>query len=102
MLRELMNLPLPFRRSRFWTWLVAIARRRNLMVDHFVGHRLREVREYAGYSYDDIACLLSVPPGEIFKMEAGHKRINASQLYVLAQYFDVPVAEFFNGFGGAR
>lgn len=67
-------------------------------INRLVGRGLKVIREHLGKSHADLAVLLSVPISDIAKFEAGRKRVPAAQLYVLAQYFDVPVAAFF-GYG---
>ena len=66
--------------------------------NRLVGGWLKAFRGQLGASQADLAVLLSIPISDIAKFEAGRKRVPAAQLYVLAQYFDVPVAAFF-GYG---
>jgi transcriptional regulator with XRE-family HTH domain len=65
-------------------------------VDHFVGAKLRSIRLSAGHSAQRVATVLFLSTNEVGRMEAGKKRISASQLFALANYLDVPVAAFFD------
>ena len=65
-------------------------------VDRFVGAKLRSLRLTAGYSLGRLATVLSLSANDVGRMEAGKKRISASQLFALANYLDVPVAAFFD------
>jgi transcriptional regulator with XRE-family HTH domain len=65
-------------------------------VDLHVGERLKSFRLRYGISASEIAALLSVSQRQIQRFEAGHKRISASQLFMLARHFDVTVAAFFD------
>ena len=65
-------------------------------VDRVVGAKLHSIRVTAGYSPEGVATVLSLSANDVEKMEAGKKRISASQLFALASHFDVPVAAFFD------
>jgi len=64
-------------------------------VDQFVGDKLKNFREEAGESQAAVASILRLSLAEMHKLELGKKRISASQLFVLARHFNVPVASFF-------
>lgn len=65
-------------------------------VDQFVGTKLHTIRTKWGETPEAVGALLSLSTNEIGRMEAGRKRISASQLFLLANYFNVPVAAFFD------
>jgi len=65
-------------------------------VDEHVGGRLREFRATKGLSSQLIAAAIGISPTRLALFEAGRRRISASQLFVLAKLFDVPVAAFFD------
>lgn len=65
-------------------------------VDIHVGKRLQAFRVREGLSSANVAALLSVPRSHIERFEAGHMRLSASRLFILANYLNVPVAAFFD------
>ncbi len=67
-----------------------------LSVDQFIGARLRHMRSRANQTLNQVSILLRVSDYEIEKIEAGRRRATASQLFLLAQHFEVPVASFFD------
>lgn len=75
-----------------------------MIVDQHIGRRLRERRIEQGLSPEELGRLLGASRDDIERMEAGERRIAASQLYLLSQILDIEVATLFEGFGqdGAR
>ena len=70
-------------------------------VDRFVGSKLSTFRLKSGYSQERVGAFLSLSATDIGRMEAGKKRISASQLFALSNYLNVPVAAFFDRREGA-
>jgi len=54
------------------------------------------MRSRADQNLNQVSGLLKVSEDEIKKLEAGRKRATASQLFQLAQHFNVPVSTFFD------
>ena len=52
-----------------------------------LGARLKEAREYRGFSQEDIARYLGVPRSAISLMENGSRRVSATELSRLAQLY---------------
>ena len=67
-------------------------------IDRFLGHRIKELRLLAGMTQQQVAQQLGVSPQQVHKFEKGNDRVSASQLLAIARFFDVPVAELFNGY----
>lgn len=70
--------------------------RTTMSVDQFVGARLSRIRTHCSVSPILLAELLEVRTRDIDLFEQGRKRIPASRLFILAEYFDIPVAAFFD------
>jgi len=80
-------------------WHRVIARwlgRGSPTVDQFVGARLKGFRKHHGASREMLAEVLKVPICDLAKFELGQKRISASKLFMLADYFGTTVAAFFD------
>ncbi|WP_434299319.1 helix-turn-helix domain-containing protein [Corallococcus exiguus] len=56
--------------------------------------RLREAREAAGFSQEDIAQKLSIPRPAVSQIENGHRRVEALELARLAKLYGRPLAFF--------
>jgi transcriptional regulator with XRE-family HTH domain len=54
--------------------------------------RLREAREYLGFSQDDVAKALKIPRSAISLMENGQRRVEALELRALAKIYQTTVA----------
>ena len=88
--------------ARFSKFLrMGFGTRTTMSVDQFVGARLSRIRTHWGISPIMLAELLEVRTRDIDLFEQGRKRISASRLFILAEYFDVPVAAFFDQRVGA-
>lgn len=52
-----------------------------------LGARLREAREYAGYSQEDVASFLGTPRSAISLIESGSRRLDALELQKLSRLY---------------
>lgn len=59
-----------------------------------LGERLREAREYLGFSQEDIAEYLNIPRSALSLMETGQRKVDAFELKKLAALYKRPVAHF--------
>src|SRR5262245_48953541 len=59
-----------------------------------LGERLREAREYLGYSQDQVATFLGVSRSALSLMESGQRKVDALELKKLAGLFKRPVGYF--------
>ena len=59
-----------------------------------LGDRLRQAREYVGYSQDEVATFLNVPRTAVTNMESGQRKVEALELKRLAELFRQPVGYF--------
>lgn len=62
-----------------------------------LGARLREAREYRGFSQDDVARHLGVPRTAISLMESGGRRVEALELRQLAKLYQCSMEELTGG-----
>lgn len=58
-----------------------------------LGARLREAREYRGFSQDEVARHLGIPRSAVSLIETGSRRVEALELQRLAQLFDCSMEE---------
>jgi transcriptional regulator with XRE-family HTH domain len=75
-----------------------IGKRRCSDVDRFLGHRIKQLRLLAGTTQRHLAAQLGVSPQQVCKLETGNGRVSANQLLVIARFFEVPVADLFEGY----
>ncbi|MGH7651512.1 MAG: helix-turn-helix domain-containing protein [Gemmatimonadaceae bacterium] len=61
-----------------------------------LGERLREAREYLGFSQEDTAKFLGVPRSALSLMETGQRKVDAFELKKLATLYERPI-EYFTG-----
>jgi transcriptional regulator with XRE-family HTH domain len=54
--------------------------------------RLREAREYLGFSQDDVAKSLNIPRSAVSLMENGQRKVEALELKALAKIYQTTVA----------
>ena len=59
-----------------------------------LGERLRQAREYVGYSQDEAAAFLKVTRTAVTNMENGQRKVEAIELKRLAELFRQPVGYF--------
>ena len=59
-----------------------------------MGERLREAREYIGFSQDQVATFLGVPRSALSLMETGQRKVDALELKKLAGLYKRSVAYF--------
>ena len=59
--------------------------------------RLREAREYLGFSQEEVAAYLGVPRSALSLIEAGSRKVDALELKKLASLYKRPVAYFTGG-----
>lgn len=62
-----------------------------------LGTRLREAREYLGYSQDEVAKALGLPRPAISNMEAGTRKVEALELEKLARLYGRSIHYFLTG-----
>jgi len=66
-------------------------------VDIYVGKRLKQRRTMMGLSQEAVAKAVGITFQQVQKYEKGSNAMNASRLYELACFMNVPVAYFFDG-----
>ncbi len=59
-----------------------------------LGERLREAREYLGFSQEEVATFLGVPRSALSLMETGQRKVDALELKKLAGLYKRPVGYF--------
>jgi transcriptional regulator with XRE-family HTH domain len=59
-----------------------------------LGEKLRQAREYVGFSQDEVAGFLKVPRTAVTNMESGQRKIEALELKRLAELYRQPVGHF--------
>lgn len=59
-----------------------------------LGEKLREAREYVGYSQDEVAGFLKVPRTAVTNMESGQRKVDALELKRLAELYRQPISHF--------
>ena len=59
-----------------------------------LGDKLREAREYVGFSQDEVATFLKIPRTAVTNMEKGQRKVEALELKRLAELFRQPVSYF--------
>lgn len=62
-----------------------------------LGTKLREAREYRGFSQDDVARHLGVPRTAVSLMESGGRRVEALELRQLAKLYECSMDELTGG-----
>ena len=67
-------------------------------IDRRIGYNIRVLREMrASFSKKTSAGAIGVAYQQVQKYEAGTDRVGAGRLLEIANYLDVPVADFFEG-----
>src|SRR5258706_13147060 len=59
-----------------------------------MGDRLREAREYLGFSQEDVAKYLDVSRSALSNIETGQRKVDALELKKLANLYKRPVTHF--------
>lgn len=59
-----------------------------------MGEKLRQAREYVGYSQDEVANFLRVPRTAITNIESGQRKVDALELKRLAELYRQPATHF--------
>jgi transcriptional regulator with XRE-family HTH domain len=59
-----------------------------------LGEKLRQAREYVGFSQDEVATFLKVPRTAVTNMESGQRKVEALELMRLAELYRQPVGHF--------
>lgn len=62
-----------------------------------LGSRLKEAREYLGFSQEEVATYLGLPRTAITNIEAGVRKIDALELKKLATLYKRPLTHFTGG-----
>jgi transcriptional regulator with XRE-family HTH domain len=65
--------------------------------DQHIGNQIRELRLKLGMSQTRLGQALGVSFQQIQKYENGKNRLSAGQLWLVCNYFGVPVATMFDG-----
>ena len=60
-----------------------------------IGFRLRQMRQRAGYTLEQLAEMVEITSQQIHKYEAGRNMMNTDRLQQIADALSVPVQEFF-------
>jgi transcriptional regulator with XRE-family HTH domain len=66
-----------------------------MIIDQYIGQRMREFRRARGLTQTQVADALDVTFQQVQKYEKGVNRLSASKLMVLAQFLGHPVTEFY-------
>lgn len=61
-----------------------------------LGERLRDAREYLGFSQEDISTYLGIPRSALSLMETGQRKVDAFELKRLSELYKRPL-EYFTG-----
>lgn len=64
-------------------------------IDQLVGSRLRQLRCMNGLTQEAVGRELGVAPQQIQKCEKGENRMSAGKLFLLAEFYKVPMESFF-------
>lgn len=59
-----------------------------------LGERLRQAREYLGFSQDQVATILGVPRSALSLMESGQRKVEVLEMKRLAALYKRPVGYF--------
>jgi transcriptional regulator with XRE-family HTH domain len=59
-----------------------------------LGDKLRQAREYVGFSQDEVANFLKIPRTAVTNIESGHRKVEALELKRLAELYRQPVSHF--------
>lgn len=59
-----------------------------------LGERLRDAREYIGFSQEEVAAFLAIPRSALSLIETGQRKVDALELKKLAGLYKRPVGYF--------
>lgn len=59
-----------------------------------LGTRLREQREYLGYSQDEVAAAVGIPRSAISLVETGQRKLETLELMRFAKIYERPISYF--------
>jgi transcriptional regulator with XRE-family HTH domain len=59
-----------------------------------LGEKLRQAREYLGFSQDEVAAFLKIPRTAMTNIESGQRKVEALELKRLAELYRQPVGYF--------
>jgi len=65
-------------------------------INQFISHQLVNAREELGYTQKKVQEDKVMTQSNLSKIENGAKKISASKLYILAEYYKKPIEYFFN------
>lgn len=66
-------------------------------INQFIGHRIRQMREYYRVSEEELSACLGVTQTQLYNYEIGQSYIPATQLHIAIKHFNVPANLFFEG-----
>lgn len=64
-------------------------------INQFISHQLVKAREELGYTQKKVQEDKVMTQSNLSKIENGAKKISASKLYILANYYNKPLEYFF-------
>ncbi len=59
-----------------------------------LGERIRDARDYLGYSQEDVARYIGIPRSALSNIESGHRRLETLELRKLARLLEKPLNYF--------
>jgi transcriptional regulator with XRE-family HTH domain len=65
-------------------------------INQFISHQLVKAREEIGYTQKKVQEDKIINQSTLSKIENGVKKISASQLFILSNYYNKPIEYFFN------
>jgi len=68
-------------------------------IDRYIGNQVRNWRRKLNLSDNHIAHSLGMPPDQLREVESGRVRLSASDLFILARSFQLPLSYFFSDHG---
>ncbi|CAA0121096.1 Uncharacterised protein [Halioglobus japonicus] len=64
-------------------------------IDLIVGENIRKFRQARRVTQVELAAVIEVSFQQLQKYESGKNRTSAGKLYLISQFLDVPIAQFF-------
>lgn len=59
-----------------------------------LGEKIKEVREYLGYSQDEVASVLRISRSAVSLIESGQRKVDVLELQKIASLFERPLSDF--------